>query len=105
MPRRWKVMTAVLAALVVYGLAITIGASRHRARRTPTTPIRPATAPAAPAPSSPAGTGEDGSDAGGAVAWSLPGPTRYEGVAAVGYPHTTLGAVALGYSALAARFT
>jgi hypothetical protein len=98
-------MTAVLAALVVYGLAITIGASRHRARRPPATPIRPATTPAAPAPSSPAGTGEDGSDAGGPVVWSLPGPTRYEGVAAVGYPQTTLGALALGYSALAARFT
>jgi hypothetical protein len=38
-------------------------------------------------------------------AWSLPGPARYEGVAGVGYPNTTLGAVALGYSALAARFT
>lgn len=96
-------MTAVLATLVVYGFAITIGASRHRARRTPATPDRRATAPAAPAPSSPA-AGEDGSDAGQPV-WSLPAPTRYEGVAAVGYPHTTLGAVALGYSALAARYT
>jgi hypothetical protein len=38
-------------------------------------------------------------------AWSLPGPARYEGVAGVGYPNTTLGAVALGYSALVARFT
>ena len=38
-------------------------------------------------------------------AWALPGPSRYEGLAGVGFPNTTLGAVALGYSALAARFT
>jgi hypothetical protein len=38
-------------------------------------------------------------------AWSLPGPSRYLGVAGVGYPQTTLGAVGLGYSALAGRFT
>jgi hypothetical protein len=100
-------MTAVLAALVVYGLATTIGASRHRARRTPVIPNRPAGPPVSTAGSAPAPAGDTGgTDALAPVAeWSLPGPSRFEGVAAVGYPHTTLGALALGYSALAARYT
>jgi hypothetical protein len=37
--------------------------------------------------------------------WSLPGPSRYAGVAGVGYPQTTSGALGLGYAALASRYT
>jgi len=34
--------------------------------------------------------------------WNLPAPKRYEGVVGVGFPHTTLGAVAMGFNALSA---
>lgn len=34
--------------------------------------------------------------------WNLPAPKRYEGVVGVGFPHTTLGAVAMGFNAMSA---
>ena len=37
--------------------------------------------------------------------WTLPSPKRYEGVVGVGFPHTTLGAVAMGYQAVSALVT
>src|SRR5580704_16437709 len=106
MPRRWRVATAGLVALMVYGLAITFGVAHHQDRRKSVNGKRPAATAVIPPNSNSAATAKTGNSAGtGPAAWSLPGPSRYEGVAAVGYPHTTLGAVALGYSALAARYT
>ena len=35
--------------------------------------------------------------------WSLPAPKRYEGVVGVGFPHTTLGAVAMGFNEMSAQ--
>jgi hypothetical protein len=95
-----------MVALMVYGLAITFGIANHLDRRKPVPSGHRVVTAAIPPRSPPAPTvGAGGDGAGAEPAWSLPGPSRYEGVAAVGYPHTTLGAVALGYSALAARFT
>jgi hypothetical protein len=106
------VAAAALGALALYGLALSALAHHppagRRARPQPAAPAgrelaaargpgaasASAAAPRpAPDPALPAGT------------WPLPAPARYDGVAAVGYPHSTLGAVALGYSALAARYT
>lgn len=36
-------------------------------------------------------------------AWALPSPTHFDGTAGVGFPHSTLGAVAMGYSSLSAQ--
>ena len=35
--------------------------------------------------------------------WTLPSPKRYEGVVGVGFPHTTLGAVAMGFNEMSAQ--
>lgn len=35
--------------------------------------------------------------------WTLPSPKRYEGVVGVGFPHTTLGAVAMGFNDASAQ--
>jgi len=35
--------------------------------------------------------------------WNLPAPKRYEGVVGVGFPHTTLGAVAMGFNETSAQ--
>ena len=115
MGRRSKIVAAILVAVVAYVIAVTLGAS-HRARHaalaqsSPRQARRPALPSQLPPRRSASGEGpgvvmprRDGSLPAGA--WSLPGPTRYEGVAGVGYPKTVLGAVGLGYSALAARFT
>jgi hypothetical protein len=104
MPRRWKFAAWVLGALVAAGVVVTVGAKPR-----PVSPVRqvphapqasthptianPPTADATAEPALPTGH------------WALPSPSRYEGLAGVGFLHTTLGAVALGYSALAARFT
>jgi hypothetical protein len=36
-------------------------------------------------------------------AWRLPAPTHYAGTVGVGFPHTTMGAVGLGYGVLTAE--
>jgi hypothetical protein len=97
-PRRWKVAACILVAVVAYGVAVTIGAKPKAARPLTRGP------PSAAGPSAVATDteGESGLPAG---AWRLPPPSRYDGLAGVGYPKTMWGAVALGYSALAARFT
>jgi hypothetical protein len=115
--RRQTFAAATLVAIVCCGVPVIVGAVRHHgARRSnhdrradqgllPGAPARP---PVATAGSAGSATSPGGLDQGVSLpagTWSLPGPGRYEGVAGVGYPQTTLGAVALGYSALAARFT
>lgn len=52
------------------------------------------------------GTGTTGSSNNGSAvlpAWRLPAPARYQGVVGVGFPHTTLGAVGMGYQEAAAQ--
>ena len=49
MPRRWRVATAGLVALMVYGLAITFGVAHHLDRRKPVNGNRPAMTPLMPA--------------------------------------------------------
>jgi hypothetical protein len=97
--RLWRRTATVLVALVAFAVALTLGA-----RPKPQVSAKPAPAPApgkgGPGPGAPEVTA--GLPPG---VWQLPGPSSYEGLAGVGFPDTTLGAVALGYSALAARFT
>jgi hypothetical protein len=58
-------------------------------RATPSNTTPPTTAPA---PDSPLGQ-----------AWKLPTPDHYAGTVGVGFPHTTMGALALGYGFLTAQ--
>jgi hypothetical protein len=107
---RSRPAATVLVALVAIAVAVTL-----RVRPTPTRPARPARPvtggsglPASPPAPNGGHAGPSDNEVTAGVPtgrWSLPGPSRYEGLAGVGYPDTTLGAVALGYSALAARFT
>jgi hypothetical protein len=109
--RRWIVAASLLVALVLAGVAVTItggaipGAGQlHSSRRSPmvsavpqaATAAQPAPTPAPPAPpsSGPVLTTD---------MWSLPSPDHYAGTVGVGFPHTTLGAVALGYGVLTAE--
>jgi hypothetical protein len=69
-------------------------------------PVARSTPAVVTAPAGGGGGGGGGPAAAGpADGWVLPGPSRYQGVAGVGFPDTTMGALALGYSALVARYT
>jgi hypothetical protein len=130
--RRWKVAAVILVA-AGSGIVTAVSGSRPRDGSALVGPRRPVHLPppgsgeAPPdgrtAAAQPGAGGAAGFSAGGAAvgagagavaagepalpagAWSLPSPSRYEGVAGVGYPQTTMGALGLGYSALATRFT
>jgi hypothetical protein len=106
MPRRWIAAAALLATLVVAGVAVTVtGAGRTGHGKHPAAPAtatsatepvrsaRPVDAPSAPAPVPVAV----------ADVWNLPSPDHYAGTVGVGFPHTTMGAVALGYGVLTAE--
>jgi hypothetical protein len=110
MPRRWIAAAALLATLVVAGVAVTItgagrtGHSKHPAMpaampaATPPAPVssaRPVDVPSTPAPVPAPVSVSD--------VWNLPSPDHYAGTVGVGFPHTTLGAVALGYGVLTAE--
>jgi hypothetical protein len=110
MPRRWKFAAWALGALVAAGVVVTVGAKPKpvspvrqvpHAPHVPQVSAHPSPNPIANPPTADA-TADSQLPSG---QWALPAPSRYEGLAAVGFLHTTLGAVALGYSALAARFT
>jgi hypothetical protein len=101
-PRRWIAAAALLATLVVAGVAVTImgagrtGHSKHSALPAAATPppvrsAQPVDVPSAPAPVPIADV------------WNLPSPDHYAGTVGVGFPHTTMGAVALGYGVLTAE--
>jgi len=97
--RLWRRTATILVAVVAFAVALTLGARpKPRVSGTPA----PAPAPEKAAPGLGAPEVATGLPSG---VWQLPGPSRYEGLAGVGFPDTTLGAVGLGFSALAARFT
>jgi hypothetical protein len=106
-PRGSRLAATVLVALVALAVAVTLGGRPTPTRQSPPAPPVGGIPASQPAPNrGHAGPGDNEVAAGvPSGVWPLPGPSRYEGLAGVGYPKTTLGAVALGYSALAARFT
>jgi len=113
MSKRLAVALGVLGVLVVAGIVIAItgvgrstspsasrrpppAASKHHSESGTTEPstttTTTTTTPSASSSSSlPLGS------------WNLPAPRRYEGVVGVGFPHTTLGAVAMGFNELSAE--
>jgi hypothetical protein len=114
MGHRRIVATAILAILVVFVAASALRSSTNRAHRNGAPGPGATTAPSSPAPAvttpsarrahtpSPAGPIQSPSAA-SPGAWALPSPSRYEGTAGVGYPHSTLGALAAGYGSLASQ--
>lgn len=95
---------AVLAVAGVVVAATGLGRSPSpRPRVAAVSPHRPAAE--TPATSTTVGSGSGGSsnDGGVLTGWRLPAPAHYQGVVGVGFPHTTLGALAMGYQESAAQ--
>jgi len=107
MSKRLLVALGILGLLVVAGIVIAVtgvgrstspsasrrpppAASKHH-RGPTTTKASPTTTPGSASSSTlPLGP------------WNLPAPKRYEGVVGVGFPHSALGAVAMGFQAMSA---
>lgn len=101
---RWIAAAAVIATAVLVSVLIaTTGHSSTRGAANPRREPRPGTSTTptrstSGGPSKPQGPGVVPQGA-----WALPSPTSFDGAAGVGFPHTTLGAVAMGYSSLSAQ--
>jgi hypothetical protein len=107
MSRRLLVALAGLAVLAAVGVVVAVTGLGRSSSSRPRAAAGAAMRPAAgtPATSTTVGNGTTGSSNDGVVlpAWRLPAPARYQGVVGVGFPHTTLGAVAMGYQEAAAQ--
>lgn len=88
----------VLVVLVVAGIVVAV-MDRARSGGTHLHPLASDHHRSEARSTNPAGAG-GGVPTGG---WNLPRPTRYQGVVGQGFPHSTLGAVALGYSEATAQ--
>ncbi len=110
MSKRLLVALGILGLLVVAGVVVAVtgvgrssspsasprpasAASKHHRGSTTTRAPSTTTTPPSSASSSALPLGS----------WNLPAPKRYEGVVGVGFPHTTLGAVAMGFNELSAE--
>lgn len=102
---RWIAASAVIStAVLVSFLIATTGRSSTRAATRPRRPPLSGSSSTTSTASTSAGTPKpQGPGVVPPGAWALPSPTSFDGTAGVGFPHTTLGAVAMGYSSLSAQ--
>jgi hypothetical protein len=107
MSRRLRLALAGLAVLAVAGVVVAAaGLGRSGSPRPHAVAgAAPKARADTPTTSTTVATGAQGNSNDGAVlpAWRLPAPARYQGVVGVGFPHTTLGALAMGYQEAAAQ--
>lgn len=112
MSKRLLVALGVLGVLVIAGIVIAVtgvgrsgspvasprptsATSKHHSGSRPTKPSTSTTVTTTPS------TANSSSLPLGS--WNLPAPKRYEGVVGVGFPYTTLGAVAMGFNEITAE--
>ena len=122
MRRGQKVALAALVVVVVVGVVAALLVGGHKAKPTsshggssttspsvtsatsstsaPTTTTTRATTTSSPASSTTTTAGSSGVEL---SYWDLPRPARFRGVVGVGYPHTRMGAVSMGFGALTAE--
>lgn len=104
MRHRWIAASVVIALAVIVAVIFTITgghSTRHGPDASPTT-----AGPSSSVVSRGSSLSAPTSQGPGAVppgAWALPSPARVVGTAGVGFPHTLLGAVAMGFNSLSAQ--